>query len=122
MSTNLLHNTSLALREGDMATRLVGNELDLNLAALTSGLIIIIVIVVGSTWALALDTTILVVLRISVSNVGGILKYRWRRLLVLISDVGHGSDCIRATRVVVLNGDSSRCELTASVDVFNVEW
>lgn len=44
----LLHDTSLALREGDVTTRLILNELDLDLATLTARLVIIIVLVVGA--------------------------------------------------------------------------
>jgi len=55
----LLHDTGLPLGEGNVATRLIRDELDLNLSALASWLIIIIVVVVGSGWALALDTAIL---------------------------------------------------------------
>ena len=61
-TTYLLHDTRLALGEGDVATRLVLDELDLNLAALTARLVIIVVVVVGggsSAGALALDTAVL---------------------------------------------------------------
>jgi hypothetical protein len=44
----LLHNTSLSLRERDMATRLILNELDFNLATLTTGLVIVVVLIVGA--------------------------------------------------------------------------
>jgi hypothetical protein len=47
METNLLHDTGLPLRECDMATRFIGDELDLNLSSLTSRLIVIIIVVVG---------------------------------------------------------------------------
>lgn len=57
--TDLLHNTGLALREGDMATRLIRDELDLNLSSLATRLIIIIVVVVGGRWSLALHATII---------------------------------------------------------------
>ncbi len=46
IDTDLLHDTSLPLRESDVTTRLISDELDLNLSSLTSGLIIIIVVVV----------------------------------------------------------------------------
>lgn len=52
----LLHDTSLAFGEGDMSTRLVCDELDLDLSALTTGLVIIIVVVVRGRGTLALDT------------------------------------------------------------------
>jgi hypothetical protein len=44
----LLHNTGLALRESNMATRLILNELDLNLATLATRLVIIIILIVGA--------------------------------------------------------------------------
>ena len=43
--TYLLHDTSLALGEGDVPTRLVLDELDLNLSSLAAGLVIIVVVV-----------------------------------------------------------------------------
>lgn len=45
---HLLHDSGLALGKGDVTTRLVGDEFDLNLPPFATGLIIIIVIVVGS--------------------------------------------------------------------------
>lgn len=61
VTTHLLHNTGLALREGDVPTRLVLDELDLDLASLTSGLVIVVIIVVGSGGggALTLDAACL---------------------------------------------------------------
>ncbi len=53
--TDLLHDTGLSLGEGDMTARLVRNELDLNLSSLTTGLIIVIVIVVRGRWTLTLS-------------------------------------------------------------------
>ena len=46
--TYLLHDTGLPLGKGNVATRLVLNELDLDLAALTAGLVIIVVVVLGA--------------------------------------------------------------------------
>ena len=43
----LLHDTSLALGKGNVSTRLVGDELDLNLAALAAALLIVIIVVHG---------------------------------------------------------------------------
>ena len=56
--TYLLHDTSLALGEGDVPTRLVLDELDLNLSSLAAGLVIIVVVVVGSG-ARTLDAAVL---------------------------------------------------------------
>lgn len=44
---HLLHDTGLALREGDVPTRLVLDELDLDLAALATRLVVVIIVVVG---------------------------------------------------------------------------
>lgn len=44
----LLHNSSLTLGKRDVATRLVADELDLNLATLTAALLVIVVVVVAS--------------------------------------------------------------------------
>lgn len=60
LEADLLHNTSLSLRESDVATRFVLDELDFYLPALTARLIIIIIVVVGSVAdARALCTAIL---------------------------------------------------------------
>lgn len=54
----LLHDTGLALGEGDVTARLVLDELDLNLATLAAALLVVIVVVVGSiTGASALGAT-----------------------------------------------------------------
>lgn len=53
--TCLLHDTSLALGEGNMATRFVGDELDLNLTSLTTTLLVVVIVVVtghGGSWSL----------------------------------------------------------------------
>ena len=49
--SDLLHDTGLALRESNVSTRLVLNELDVNLPALTARLFIIIVIIVAGSSA-----------------------------------------------------------------------
>jgi len=73
-----------------MPTRLVGDELDLNLPPLASGLVIVIVVVVCGG-ALALDATALCRGRIPVSHdMRIVVEYGWRGLVVLlIGDVGH---------------------------------
>ena len=45
--TYLLHDARLALREGDVPTRLVLDELDFDLASLAARLVVVVVIVVG---------------------------------------------------------------------------
>ena len=47
-STYLLHDTGLPLGEGDVATRLILDELDFDLAALTARLVVIVVVVLGA--------------------------------------------------------------------------
>ena len=72
--TDLLHNTSLALGKGDVSTRLVADELDLNLATLATALLVIVVLIVSSSLALALHA---------------VEAHRGR--IALVSDVGRGS-------------------------------
>lgn len=79
----LLHDTRLALRECDVTTRFIGNELDLNLSSLASRLVIVVIVVVGSRWALAFDTAIIVAVSESVVIEGG-----WGAFSV-VGDVGH---------------------------------
>ena len=73
-----------------MATRLVGDELDLDLPALATRLIIIIVVVVGGRGTLALDTTVLAG-RIAIPD-GVVVEGRRGGRVVLVGDVGHGGD------------------------------
>lgn len=47
-ATHLLHDTRLPLGEGDVATRLILDELDLDLSALATGLVVIVIIVIGA--------------------------------------------------------------------------
>lgn len=91
MGTNLLHDTGLALREGDVATRLISDELDLNLSPLATRLVIIIIIVVGRGRALALDATVLACLCAAIPD-SVFVEGRGRRWVVLVGDVGHGGD------------------------------
>ena len=88
--TNLFHDTGLALGEGDVATRLVGDELDLDLPALATRLIIIVVVVVGGRGTLAFDTTVLA-RGIAIPD-GVVVEARWGGRVVLVGDVGHGGD------------------------------
>lgn len=51
----LLHDTCFSLREGNVTTRLVLNEFDLDLSAFSSALLIIVIIIIarhGSSWSL----------------------------------------------------------------------
>lgn len=90
--TDLLHNTGLALGKGDMATRLILDELDLDLATLTARLVIIIVVVLGTN-ATALGTA-------GISAVAGLLQVIVTRgkLVVDGSHVGHGGKAGRRKR------------------------
>src|SRR3569833_4672852 len=58
-STHLLHDAGLSLGIGDVTTRLVADELDLDLAALASALLVVVVIVVGGARSLGLGSAIL---------------------------------------------------------------
>lgn len=57
--TYLLHDTGLALGECDVATRLVADELDFDLAPLATALLVVIIVVVGRARARTLDAAAL---------------------------------------------------------------
>lgn len=84
-ATNLLHDTSFPLGESDVPTRLVADELDLNLATLTTALIIVVFIVIRGTLSRTLDTATLGCTAIGLR----IVEFGGRRLVVLFCDVGH---------------------------------
>lgn len=103
--TDLLHDTGLSLGESDVATRLVADELDLNLAALAAALLVIIIVVVGGRSALSLDAATLSCGSIAIAGVG-VVDLSGRGLVVL-GDVGHddGLGCFREqTKVAVRFG------------------
>lgn len=79
--TYLLHDTGLPLGKGNVTTRLILDELDLDLATLTARLVIVIVVVLRAH-AAALGTA-------SVSAVARLLQVVvvWRELL--LTDRGH---------------------------------
>lgn len=87
--TNLFHDTGLALGESDVSARFVADELDLNLAAFTAALLIVVIIVVGSAWTGAFDAASLAGDRIAIADRMRIVKLCWGGLVVLICDVGH---------------------------------
>lgn len=94
----LLHDPSLSLGECDVATRLVGNEFDLNLASLATTLLIIVVIIVsGCGHARTFGAT-------GVKTIAaGKRVITWRRVIdgVGIGDVGHaGRNAMRFAIVV----------------------
>lgn len=86
----LLHDSGFALRECDVTTRLVLDELDVDLPPLTTGLIIIVVIIIaGGAETLAFDAAI--ILRpVAIAGRKSIILHRGR--LGRIGDVGHGGD------------------------------
>ena len=80
----LFHDPSLALREGNVPTRLVLDELDVNLSPLAPRLIIVVVVVIGCrTHARAFDAT-------SISAIAGHVVVAGRSIGV--SNVGHLRD------------------------------
>lgn len=87
IATNLLHDTGLPLRKCNVTTRLVGDKLDLDLPALATGLIVIIVVVVG--WPLALDATSIIAWEGVRIGGGLLLEGGGRSIVVLVGDVGH---------------------------------
>lgn len=86
VSTYLLHDTSLALGKCNVATGLVVDELDLNLATLAAALLVIVIVVVGGAGTLALDASVLS--DAAVANLR-LVEVGRRGLVVLIGDVGH---------------------------------
>ena len=80
----LFHDTRLPLGEGDVATRLILNELDFDLSALATGLFLVFLVVTHATLGGAV---------VSSAVTGGLLQLvlgRGRVLLTDGSDVGHG--------------------------------
>lgn len=90
--TDLLHDASLALGKGNVAARLVRDELDLNLATLAAALFVIIVIIVRRRRTLALDAA-RVGGRAAVADRVGVVNVVGGGLVVLVGDVGHGCGC-----------------------------
>lgn len=108
----LLHYSGLALGEGDVTTRLVANELYLNFATLATSLLIIIIVVVRDTSALALDATVFCRAGIAIADVG-IVEFGGRSLIVLVCDVGH---FYRGTTIV------SRTKKAKMVEILFWSW
>lgn len=73
-----------------MTTRLVVDELDLNLATLATALVVIIIFIVSGAGTLALDASVLG--SVAVANLG-LIEVGGRGLVVLIGDVGHCGLC-----------------------------
>ena len=68
-----------------MATRLVCDELDLDLSSLATGLVIIVVVVVGGGGTLTLDTA---TLNCTITH-GMVVQTGWGTFVV-VGDIGHG--------------------------------
>ena len=83
--TYLLHDTSFALGEGDVPARLILNELDLNLPALASWLVVIIVVVVCSGTR-ALGASIRIGSAEGAIVAGAVVMNGRRRVLVVVGD------------------------------------
>jgi hypothetical protein len=99
-----------------VTTRLIRDELDLNLAALTAWLIIIIVVVVGGGRTLTLDTASIAASDVvAIAHGMAVVERRWRALLVVVCDVGHyGIKLLRYDeKVDCFEGIGPRCVLTA---------
>lgn len=88
--TNLLHDASFSLRKGNMPSRLVADELDLNLATLASTLLVIIVVVVGSRRSLSLDATAFLSAAAIATDGVRLVELGRGGLVRLICNVGHG--------------------------------
>lgn len=88
-SVYLLHDTSLPLGESDVATRLILDELDFNLAAFTARLVIIIVVVLGAH-AIALGAT-----GIAVARLLQVIVLAGGELVIDGSHVGHDDGKVR---------------------------
>jgi hypothetical protein len=86
-ATYLLHDAGLALAEGDVPTRLVGDELDLDLPALAAGLVVVVVVVVGRR-ARAFGAAVRVA---DIEGAAAVVVQLGRRVLVVVGDFrGHG--------------------------------
>lgn len=89
--THLLHDASLALGEGDVAARLVADELDLNLATFAAALLVLLLLLFGRVGAGALNAAVLIDSSGAIADGMGLVELGGRRgcLVVLLSDVGH---------------------------------
>ena len=81
--SDLLHDSCLTLRKGDVSTRFVLDKLDVNLSPLAPGLVVVVIIIIGgSAHARTLDTS-------SVCTVAIVGRVEAGRVGVGIGDVGH---------------------------------
>ena len=73
-----------------MATRLIRDELDLDLSPLATGLVIVIIVVVGGRGPLALDATTLT--GCGAIPDGVVVEGGGGGWVVMVGDVGHGGE------------------------------
>ena len=93
----LFHDPGLTFREGNVSTRLILDELDVNLPPLPTRLVIIVVVIVaGCADARALDTA---TLGATVPGRESIVLGAGGLLVIGIGDVGHGR-CRKVTKEV----------------------
>ena len=117
--TNLLHDAGLALGEGDVAARLVADELELDLAALAAALLVVVIVVVGGARAGALDAATLTDGGVAIADGMRVVELGGRGLVVLISDVGHFSGRVsRKTKKVKW----WRCSFERCADGLDLIW
>ena len=86
----LLHDAGLALREGDVTTRLVLDEFDVNLPPFATGLVVVVVVVVasGRTDPSPFHTAVLCT-AVAVAGAEGIVASRGGVLIIRIGNVRH---------------------------------
>ena len=91
-TTYLFHDAGLALRKGNMSTRLVLDELDFNLSALAARLVrVVIAVILGL--AGALNAAVRIALEGAIVAIGVVVD-RGRRVLVVFGDFrGHSGRC-----------------------------
>ena len=121
----LLHDPGFPLGEGNVASRFVLNELDLDLPPLPTGFIVIVVVVIGrgaGPWAFGATIDIQGSI-IAVTRYGCWVLCRRRGLLVVIGDLSHGG--IRKARGgrqlrVSITKTRTRCnrDATMKLDLF----
>ena len=89
---NLLHDPGLPLGKGDVTTRLVLDEFDINLPSLATWLVVIIIIIIGSsgdTWTLDASSVTVAIASERVVRAGAVLR-------IGVLDVGHGATVSKA--------------------------
>lgn len=112
--TDLLHNASLSFGKGNVSTRLIRDELDVNLPAFAIRLIVVVVIVIagGGTDTRALHAARLSTLAIGIAGGQSVIADRRRLLFIGIVDIAHdgmeGTSTSSDKVVVRVNGGQSQ--------------